>query len=269
MKYTLLEATQELLRAMESDEVNSINDTVESYSVALLLKGVYYDCATELGLEEHDCFFELNASGDVAKPTLMTLPSNITRFDWLEYDIIDTGETYSNYRRIDFLPLDEFIAFQNSLKDYDSGVGQMTFTSNSENFNVMYRNDKQPKYYTTFDDDTYLFDSYDSSLDSTLQKSKTRCAGATYPTFTLSDSFTPDLHPTQFAYYINKAKVRAFAELKQSANPEAAREARNQKIITQRTRRTTQDEPAIMRAPRYGRARTSLTEFPKALLQGD
>ncbi len=268
MKYTHLKATQEILRAMESDEINSISDTVESVSVAQLLEAVYYDLATELGLEEHDGFFELNASGDVAKPTLMTLPTNITRWDWIEYDIIDTGETYANHRRLEFVPIDEFVEMQNSLRGQTSGVGQMNVTSNGETFPIMYRSDKQPQYFTTYDDDNILFDSYDSSVDSTLQKSKTRCYGATYPTFTQSDAFIPDLHPTQFSYYINKAKLRAFAELKQTTNPEVARETRNQKIRVQVNRRTTPDRPEVFKVARYGR-KTNINTIPNNLRQGD
>lgn len=269
MKYTLLEAVQLILSAMDSDEVNSINDTVESYQVALLLKSVYYDIATELNIAAHDSLFELNASGDVAKPTLMTLPSNVTRWDWIEYDIIDTGETFSNYRRLEFMFLDDFLVLQNSLNGQTSNVGQMDFTSNGETFNVMYRTDKQPQWFTTFDDDTLLFDSYDNSVDTTLQKSKTRCSGAVYPTFTLSDTFTPDLHATQFAYYINRAKVRAFAELKQAANQEAARETRNQKIVIQKHKRTVIDKPEVLKVgARYGR-RNPTQRIPTILRQGN
>lgn len=269
MKYTLLEATQLILSAMDSDEVNSINDTVESYQVALLLKSVYYDTATELGLAAHDSLFELNASGDIDQPTLMSLPSNVTRWDWIEYDIIAAGETYSNYRRLEFMNLDDFLVLQNSLIGQSTDVGQMTFSSNGENFNVMFRTDKQPQWFTSFDDDTILFDSYDSSVDTTLQKSKTRCSGAVFPTFTLNDTFTPDLHPTQFAYYINRAKVRAFAELKQAANQEAARETRNQKIVMQKHKRTTIDRPEVLKVgARYGR-RNPTQRIPTILRQGN
>ncbi len=268
MKRTLLELTQELLSAMESDEVNSINDTVESYSVALLLKGVYYDCATELGLHSHDNLFELNASGDSEKPTLMTVPSNVIRTDWIEYDIKTSTESYSNYRRLDYMQLDQFLAMQNALSTQGDVVGEMVVSSNGENFNVMYRNDKEPRYYTSYDDYNIIFDSYDATEDTTLQKSKTRCYGSVYPTFTLADTFTPDLEPQQFAFYYNRAKVRAFAELKQVANSEAAKETRNQKIILQKHRRVLNDVPPILKVARYGRS-APMTAIPTNLKQGD
>ena len=41
MKYTLLEIVQEILSDMDSDEVNSIDDTVESQQVASIVRSAY------------------------------------------------------------------------------------------------------------------------------------------------------------------------------------------------------------------------------------
>lgn len=254
MKRTLLEMTQEILSAMESDEVNSITDTVESNSVALLIKGVYYDICTEMNIFSHNSLFELNASGNVSQPTLMTIPSNVTNIDWVEYDVKVTGDTYPDYQRIEFVPLDEFLDRQNALRNESADVGEMTFTLNGESFSTMYYDNRRPYCYTCIDDYTLLFDSYDADLDSTLQKSKTRCSGTLVPTFTMSDSFTPDFNAQQFSYFFNKAKTRAFAELKQAPNQESAAEARNQKIILQKRKRTSEDIPEVLKVgARYGR----------------
>ncbi len=52
-------------------------------------------------------------------------------------------------------------------------------------------------------------------MDTTLQTSKTLCYGQIIPTFTLEDSFIPDLDDTQFPLLLNEAKAIAFVELKQ------------------------------------------------------
>ena len=267
MRYTLLEAIQLILSSMDSDEVDNYDDTVESLQVAHILKSVYYDLATDLNLPEHDCFFELNASGDNAKPTLMTLPTNCTRLDYLEYNIKEASETYANYKKLTFIPIDQFMDMQNSLRNQTSNVGQMTITSNGESFEVMYADDKWPTYYTTFGDGTYLFDSYNSDEDTTLVKAKTRAYGSTYPVFTLSNSFYADLEPTQFSLWVNRAKVRAFSELKQAANQEAAGEARRQKIIVQKRKRRTPDTQEVFKVARFGRTMSD-NGIPKRLKQG-
>lgn len=253
MVYTHLEMVQLILSALDSDEVNSISDTVESQQVSLLLKSVFYDCAVDLGLPEHETMFELNASGDNAKPTLMFAPSNVIRVDNIKYDNKVTGDTYSNYQPVEYMVFDEFLRRQNSLVGQTADVGEMVVVQNSESFPVMYRTNKMPEYFTTTNDNGYIFDSYDEEEDTTLQKSKTMCQGVVYPTYTLSDAFTPDISPQSFSYLINRAKVRAFAELKQTQNTEAAGEARRQKIVLQKKKRITVDEPEIMKAPRYGR----------------
>lgn len=258
MRMTLLEMVQLILSSMDSDEVNSYDETTESMQVALLLKSVYYDIANDLGLDEHEEIFELIASGDNAKPTLMTLPTNAIRLDTINYDNKADSDTYSDYRLVKFMPFDKFMDMMNSLRGSETGIGQMTFTNaEGESFEVIYRTDKMPEYYTTWNDNTLLFDSYDSSIDTTLQKSKTRCYGSLYSTWTMSNSFIPDLDPTQFSYYINRAKARAFAEMKQSANQEAASEARRQKIITQKRKTTIQGLSSFDRSASFGRFKTN------------
>jgi hypothetical protein len=268
MKFTLLEMVQELLQSMESDEVNSISDTVESYALAVLLRSVYYDISIDLGLPEHESLFELDASGDADKPVLMTVPETVALVRNIKYNIIDTGETYANWRDLIFKPFSEFMQDQNTLRGQDSDVGEMTFVQNGEDFQVMYMSDQQPRFFTTMDDFTFLFDSYDSSIDTTLQKSKTLCMGVIYPTFTLEDDFIPDLDPSQFSLLKNRAKVRAFAEFKQAPNQEAASEARRQKIIVQKRKRTTPDLAPVFNLPRYGRRDGfSTSPIPKTLKQ--
>jgi hypothetical protein len=267
MRYTLLEAVQLILSSMDSDEVDSYDDTVESLQVAHILKSVYYDLATDLALPEHDGFFELNASGSALQPTLMTLPTNCVRLDYLQYNKKEDDDTYADYQTLSFMPIDQFMEMQNVLRTQTSNVGQMSFTSNSETFEVMYASDRMPMYYTTFDDGTYIFDAYDSDIDTTLTKAKTRAYGSTYPTFTLSNNFAADLEPTQFSLWINRAKVRAFSELKQAANQEAAGEARRQKIIVQKRKRRTPDTQEVFKVARFGRT-SSDNGIPKRLRNG-
>jgi len=253
VRYTLLEIVQQILSAMDSDEVDSYSDTVESVQVANLLKGVYYDLATDLQLPEHDGLFELTASGSSLQPTLMTVPSNVVRIDYIKYNNILTADTYSNYQPCYYKPWDEFLDYMNVLKNETANVGEMDFTNNTETFEIMYWSDRMPKYYSSVDDYTLVFDAYDSAEDTTLQKSKTMCYGSVYPTWTMSDAFEPDLDPTQFSYFINRAKVRAFAELKQAANNEAASETRIQKVRNQGNKRRVPDRTEHEKLPKYGR----------------
>lgn len=253
MRYTLLEMTQQILSAMDSDEVDSISDTVESTQVANLLKQVFYDIATDIRLPTHEAIFELNASGDNTKPCIMYIPSNVCRIDWIKYDNKLSTDTNSDYVEVKNMGFVDFLARQRGLREQASGVVEQTFVSNGENHNIMCRSDQMPMFYTDVGNYTLIFDSYDNTQDTTLQKSKTMCGGVIYPTWSATDNFTPDLDPYYFSYFLNKAKARAFVELKQSDNPEARSEARRQKIVLQKRKERVQQEAPIYKSVRYGR----------------
>lgn len=269
MKFTLLEIVQEILSAMDSDEVNSIDDTIESYQVALIVRSVFYDLAIDLGLPEHETLFQLEPSGDPDKPVLMYVPTNVSLVRNIKYNIQEADEDFANYRSLDYRPFEEFITEQSSLNTSESDVGEVSITPNGiDAFKVMYRTNEQPRNYTTFDDYTFIFNAYDSTLDTTLQKSKTLCMGVVYPTFDLVDTFTPDIDPPQFSLLKNRAKVRAFSELKQQQNQEASQEARRQKIIVQKRKITTPRLPDVLDHPRrFGRKGAMSSNLARNLKQ--
>lgn len=253
-KQTLLELTQSILSSMDSDEVNSINDTVESYDIALLLRDLYYDIAVELNLTAHETLFELTASGDSDKPVLMYLPDNVAEIVYIKYNNQLTGETNSNYIDVKYMPFNDFFKMQSGYVFDTTNVDEMTFEMNDEEFEIMYRTDIFPTRFTSIGNTTLLFDAVNEDEDTTLAKSKTMCSGLIYPTFLLEDSFVPELDVAQFPYYRNKAKMRAFGEKKQVENREAAAEARNQKKLMQIRKDRVNEGAAIYRqVARYGR----------------
>ncbi len=254
MRYTLLELTQLILSSMDGDEVSAIADTVESVQVTTILKNVFYDMATELDLPEHETLFELVASADNDLPALMTIPSDVTKLNWIKYNRVLAADTKANWHPVKYITLDEMVDYSNGLRDTTSNVSTMSVSMNSETHDFHIRTDQAPEFYTTADDFTLIFNSYSTlDEDNTLQASKTMCHGAVYPIFTISDSFAPDLDPTQFAYFIQKAKVRAFFEMKQLPHQEAAHEARRQLIGLQKKQRRTETQSGLQQTVRYGR----------------
>lgn len=271
MKYTLLEMVQRILSAMDSDEVNSYNDTIESNQVATLLKQTFYDCATDLNLHEHEDLIQLEPSLDNTKPTLMYPGSTVTRIDWIKYDNADTENPDSRYVPVCYLPLAEFIERNQQLAGNTTGVtGTMTVPdSDGELYTFYYENDRHPTYYTHFGNNVIIFDAYDSVVDTTLQKQKTMCFGAKYPSWTMSNNFIPDLDPTQFAYLINRATTRAFIELKQTQNPDSSGEARRQKIVIQKRKRRLPMGTEFDRLPKFGRSGPFISNVNRILRGND
>lgn len=82
---TLLDLTQNILSALSSDEVNSINDTVESLQVATIVKNKYFDIVNRVNLPEHDQLIQLEPSLDQTMPVMMFVPEDVAQIKWLKY----------------------------------------------------------------------------------------------------------------------------------------------------------------------------------------
>lgn len=231
MKLTLLDLTQNLLSSMDSDEVNSIGDTTESRQVAEIIKTAYFNIIGRADLPEHQTTFGLDASTDNDYPVLMFRPDNVSRIEWIKYDISEPSED-ANYAYVTILPLDQFMDMINYLNTDENYVNVYQIDGRT----FAYRNDKHPSYCTIYRDYQILFDSYDSTIDTTLQESKTLCFGRTRPAFLMEDSFVPDLDDAQFPLLLNEAKSLAFLELKQITNEAAVQESRRQWRNLQRTK---------------------------------
>lgn len=254
MKQTLLEIVQTVLSSLDSDSVNSIGDTDESLQVTSIVKDVYYDFITRIGFPEHKELFELEASGDPSKPLLMTRPSGVTSIDWIKYDKKPDDADSILYQDVTALDLNYFLERMYDLSSGDDNVVSFTHTIEGSSISILGYNDRHPTYWSSFDDETIIFDSYYSDLDTTLQKNKSLCWGLTEPTFELSDSFTPDLDAQQFPTFIQEVKEQAFSELKQIPNSLAARKARRGNIVLQKRKRALPTEVSELdRLPNYGR----------------
>lgn len=226
MKYTLLELTQAVLSSMDSDEINSINDSVESQQVVEVIKTVYDDIISRGDIQRNKTLFNLEASADVSKPILMTKPEAIERIEWIKYDCQDSEDTTPVWNTLTYLPQIDFIEYMHTYNQDEDNIETFTHTSDGFTTTFVYRTDTAPKYYTTFNDNTVFFDAYDVGVDSTLQSSKTLCYGIKTSDFERSDTYVPELQPQQFALLLNEAKSLAWSELKQTEHGKAEQMAR-------------------------------------------
>lgn len=234
MKMTLLEIVQTILSSLTSDEVNSITDTTESLQVANIVKDTYLSIVARLNLPETKTIIQLDSSGNVSEPVLMTLPNDIENLEYLKYNKILT-DGIDAWGDIIYLPLDEFLRLMHmKVVVTDGTVGTFNYVMNGMTIKVYYENDKNPDYFTTLDDNVLLFDSYYSANDTTLQTSKTLGFGTYTYAFTLSDTFTPKLDSNQFALLVNEAKVQAFYDLKEQQNAIAIKRAQTHLIHGQK-----------------------------------
>ena len=246
---TLLEIVQDILSDMDSDEVNSINDSTESLQVAQLVKSTYYTIIDGRDFPWMKEMFQLNATGGSSRPTYMALPDTIIDLDWIKYNTRKSTDTKDKFTKVEYKLPEEFLEITDQR---DSSASNILVITDPSGIKINVLNDKGPQYFTSFDDDTLVFDAYDAGIDSFLQNSKTQCYGKRSVVFTMSDSFTPDLPVQMFSYLLNEAKSNCFTTLKQVANVKAEQNSISQK------RRMSQEAWKIKKGvsfPNYGRKR--------------
>lgn len=228
----LLDMTQEILESMESDIVDSINDTAESTAVARMIRRTYWDLFGVLEAPESFALFKLEETS-ASTPILMTLPSNVMSVEWIKYNREIPSNTDDVWTTIAYYEQEDFLASTLQLTESAENTVTFDYTFRDDPIRVMYMNNAAPQWYTTFDQSTILFNSYDVTEDTYLKAAKTMCYGLVDETFQLTDTYVPPLNARQFPLLYNTAKAQCFAELKQAQNVTAEQRSRRLLISSQ------------------------------------
>jgi len=240
MKTTLLQIVQSILNDMDSEEVNSINDTVEAQQIASVVEDTYYNIIAAREIPEHNKLITLTAMGNSAKPTHFKYPTNTKKIERVEYNVGTVSD--KDFRIIEFVGPSLFLDRMD-----ESGLLVETYDGSLD---IFVGTDSPPTYYTSFDDEYLIMNSYDSAVDSTLQSSKVRALGSSYPTFSQTDSFTPDLDNTLMPYFLAESKSTCFSLFKGGPDPKVEQAARRLKSFTQNDMYKTK---RANKKPNYGR----------------
>jgi len=243
MKVTLLEIVKNILSDMDSEDVNSISDTVEALQVSKVVESTFYDIIATREIPEHQSLLKLTPFSDSDFPTHFVLEDAQASIETLWYDVSSDG-TFE-YREIKYLTPHDF------LKLVDSRSSGYTLVNDKvAGTKLRIKTDSQPYYFTTFDDEHIVLDSHLSTVDTTLQNSKIRALGKTYPTFSISDDYVPDIDAVFFPYLTQEAKSRCMSIFKGGADQKIEQAARRQKVHIQNDKRRTQHSDRLRR---YGR----------------
>lgn len=226
MKYTLLEIVQDCLNDMDSDNVNSIDETIESQQVAQIVKTCFNEMISNRNWPHLKRLITLTSSGSTARPTHMKLPDGTKELMWVKYNIAKEDDTRLRYQTIKYYTPEEFLTVTHSRNlDNDNSVLVTDFSATP--FVIL--NDKAPEFWTSFDDEWIVFDSYDSAVSSTLMSSRTQAYAYMEPSWVHEDDAVPDLPEEAFAALVEEVKSTAFLVLKQMPNQKAEQKAGRQK----------------------------------------
>lgn len=225
-KRNLLSLTQSILSTMESDEVNSIGDSTESLQVAEVIRDTYYDMHSNRNWPMQHKLVSLVPFSDASLPTHMRVAEDFTELDpIIYYDKRKVNDTRKKYAEVHWKEPDDFLRLTNPR---NTDEDKNTVVTDPSGVELIIQNDKAPTYYTSFDDNTIVFDSYDSEVDDTLQESKIQAMAYTFPEFKLVDTFVPVMPIEAFSALLAEARSRCQFWFKDNQDIKSEQEAGRQ-----------------------------------------
>lgn len=210
---------------MDGDEVGSISDTIEALQVAEIVRSTYLYLSSNKDWAYQKKIFELNPSGDGFLPCVMYVPSDIKRVDIINYDHHPVGTNKVDYKEVKFIEPEYFLQRMNKLDSEDADTVTMTVNGTT----VLIDRTAPPKYYTSVDEGTLIFDSYDVTTQSTLTQNRTQCVGYAQNDFTMTDEFVPSMPDEAFIYLIEESRSACSLKLRQVKDLKAEQRSQSQK----------------------------------------
>ena len=223
MKSNLLQVVQSILSDMDSEDVNTISDTVEAQQVASVVEDTYFNIIAARDIPEHNKLIPLVSLANNAKPTHFTYPARTKQLMRVDYNIGTASAP--DYREIVYV---EPLVFIDRMDETAKKV-----TTVDQSVELFVATDKDPSYYTSFNDNHIIMDAYDVSVEANLASNKTRAFCAIYPTFSQTDSFAIDLDQTLMPLLLAEAKSACMSLFKGGSDPKVEQAARRLKSYVQ------------------------------------
>lgn len=237
---TLLDATQNILSSMDSDEVNSVYDTVEALQVATIIIETIEAEFSNLDLPFFDKILQLTSVSDVNRPNYLQYGSDVADIKWLRYK---DNRNNGRYKEVLYLSPTDF--FDRIVQRSTVGTNEQQITDPS-GVEYIIKTNSAPTFYTSVDNNYLIFDSYDSDFENTLEQSNCFCLGSTTIDSTeLQDDYVLPVPNTYYPLLLAEAKSTCFMILKQMPSPKTEQVARRQRSRLQndRLKTKTKDYP--------------------------
>lgn len=235
MKLTVLDAVQSYLNAVNGFRVDSIHETDEAYQAALICKETYQMLFQHVNdLQFASSLVTLDDLLDVDKPTHLRIKQAVNKIHLSKIQYIRDLDN-NVYCDVQYINPVEFL----DLTKYRSSTEANTqvVLENGAKFTV-YTN-RQPQYWTSFDDDYIVFDSWDASESTTVVASRTRMYASVEQDFILDDDFIIPVPSHLSSVFLDIFRDEAALLMRNEVLPRVAQRARAGRIKLQQDHRRT------------------------------
>ena len=236
MKMSLLEMVQDILSEMDSDEVNSLDDTIEAGQVATIIKNAYMLMCSNRNWGDERGLITLDHVGIIEMPTHLLIPDEIKQLDYLAYNNYNEDRALDEYVTIKYCHPDEFLRKVQNRAPRQPNIQEVMDFGGTRLFIA---NNRDPSYWTSFDDQHIVCDAYNMEQDTTLKASKTQAMVVKAPRWEYREDFIPKLPIEGYAALLAESKAMAFASLKQMQNNKAEIASQKQQRWLSRKNSTT------------------------------
>ena len=211
-----MQVVQRVLDAMNHDAVNSIGDTIESRQIAEEARVVYYELMDRADWPHLISALQLESVSDLTRPNFLRIPEDVVRIDDVRYETTREDDTNTTFDKIKYLPPSEFMDYTGTRRTDDSSTIVVTTHTGVQLF---IKNNERPHYWTTFDNEYLIFDSFDSATQGTMHGNRSSVIAKVIPPWTMDDTFTPDIPDHMFSTYVAELTSACFVYWKQGMSP--------------------------------------------------
>ena len=224
MSKTLLQIVKVANHTIGGGDIKSIflnaGGTEDSEEIAIFARELWQYMQGRTDWPHQKKLIQLDALADSEKPNYLKLPDNVS-------EIVKNSLRYRE-QQVTYLESDAFLDFTNSrntiVKD-DNGIESNSYEDNVEivdsmaGVNLYIRNDKNPTYWTTFDDEYLVFDSYDSVNEDTLQNENSSALAYVNDDLVIADDSVVDLPIGLMSLFQAELNREAHLRIKREISP--------------------------------------------------
>ncbi len=244
-KLSNLKMVQNILSSMDSDNVNSIDDVEESQQVLEVIEETYYNI-----LSRREWYFlektrQLQNAVDASRPNKFLIPENVTRINCFRYKKakVNTSPEEYSWTELEYLRPNDFIELvQSRNSTVFQAQGRGIITSTDGDVEMFIFSDKEPEYYTSFDDKSIYLDSWVSNRSTTVIQGNTSIDVQEEIPFEQGDTAIQNIPVEMFPLLLAEAKSACWVNFKGIANPKA------EQIASRLYIKMREEEPTLKRS---------------------
>lgn len=223
MSRTLLYTVQRVLEKLNLDPVNSIADTEDSLLVSREAETTFYDLMTRAEWKDKLDLVKIESVSDLNNPTCLKISDNIDYINSFKYNVTTAEDDHTIIRDIIWQEPEEFLNCSYNKNTSLTEVDEVSY----KGITYFIYNNKMPEYYTSFDNEYLVLDSYDSSVEDTLIGTKSICYGKINPSWLEEDTFVipiqNDLYPLYLSMLASACSIYMNSEVSQEDERRQAR----------------------------------------------